>query len=50
LTDVQKEELGRLLELKAIVSKSELTEKDVDELSDKVDDSLAWRFRQSLKK
>lgn len=45
-----KEELGRMLELKTIVSKSKLTEKDVEELSDKVDESLAWRFRQSLGK
>jgi len=45
-----KAELGRLLELKAIVAKSKLTEKDIEELSEKVDESLAWRFRQSLKK
>ncbi|RZN40075.1 MAG: hypothetical protein EFT35_03350 [Methanophagales archaeon ANME-1-THS] len=45
-----KEELGRMRELKAIVAKSKLTEKDIEELSDSVDESLAWRFRQSLKK
>ena len=45
-----REELGRMCELKAIVSKSKLTEKDVKELSAKVDESLARRFRESLKK
>lgn len=45
-----KEELGRMRELKAIVAKSKLTEKDIEELSDSVDESLAWRFRRSLKK
>jgi hypothetical protein len=44
------EELERMRELKAIVSKSRLTEKDVEELSAKVDESLARRFRESLKK
>lgn len=44
-----KQELDRLLELKRIVSKSKLTEKDVVELSNKVNRSLAQRFRQSLK-
>ena len=44
-----KQKLDRLLELKDIVSKSKFTEKDVIELSEKVDESLAQRFRQSLK-
>lgn len=45
-----KEELKRMRELKAIVSKSRLTEGDVEELSAKIDESLARRFRKSLKK
>ena len=44
-----KQELDRLLELKSIVSKSKLTERDIAELSNEVDKSLAQRFRQSLK-
>ena len=44
-----KQKLDRLLELKSIASKSKLTEEDVAELSNKVDKSLAQRFRQSLK-
>ena len=44
-----KQELDRLLELKRIVSKSKLTERDVSELADKVDKSLSQRFGQSLK-
>jgi len=44
-----KQKLDRLLELKSIASKSKLTEEDVAELSEKVDESLAQRFRQSLK-
>ena len=44
-----KQKVERLIELKSIVSKSELTEKDVAELSEKVDKSLAQRFRNSLK-
>jgi hypothetical protein len=43
------EELERMRELKTIVSKSKLTEKDVEELSAEVDESLARRFRKSLK-
>ncbi|MEA2033163.1 MAG: hypothetical protein U9N41_06225 [Euryarchaeota archaeon] len=45
-----KAQLERMLELKAIVAKSEFTEKDVEELSKKVDESLARRFRESLRK
>ena len=45
-----KAQLERMLELKAIVAKSELTEKDVGELSVKVDESLARRFKESLRK
>ncbi|MEW6221795.1 MAG: hypothetical protein AB1476_00530 [Candidatus Hadarchaeota archaeon] len=44
------EELERMRDLKTIVSKSKLTEKDVEELSAKVDESLAQRFKESLKK
>lgn len=44
-----KQKMDRLLELKGIVSKSKFTEKDVLELSEKVDGSLAQRFRHSLK-
>ena len=44
-----KQKLDRLLELKSIASKSKLTEEDVAEFSEKVDESLAHRFRQSLK-
>ena len=44
-----KQKLDRLLELKSIASKSKLTEEDVAELSEKVDESLSQRFRQSLK-
>jgi len=39
-----------MLELKAIVAKSEFTEKDVEELAEKVDESLSRRFKESLKK
>lgn len=45
-----KAQLERMLELKAIVAKSEFTEKDVEELSEKVDESLARRFRESVRK
>ena len=44
-----KQKVERLIELKSIVSKSKLTEEDVAELSEKVDKSLAQRFRNSLK-
>jgi hypothetical protein len=39
-------ELERLRALKKIVSKSRLTEKDVAELSDKVNGALAERYRK----
>lgn len=45
-----RDELSRLSEIKSIISKSKLTEKDVSELSKKVDLALAQRFKQSLKK
>ncbi|ODS38077.1 MAG: hypothetical protein A7316_08510 [Candidatus Altiarchaeales archaeon WOR_SM1_86-2] len=38
------EELARLRKLKQIVSKSKLTKKDVEELSDEVNKSLAERY------
>jgi len=44
-----KHKLDRLLELKALVSKSKLTEEDVAELSEKIDKSLAQRFMKSLR-
>lgn len=44
-----KRELEEVLELKRIISKSKLTEADVKELSDKINESLAERFRESLK-
>lgn len=44
-----KQELDRLLELKRIVSKSKLSEKDALELSKEVNKSLAQRFKQSVK-
>jgi|LGVF01.1.fsa_nt_gb stage III sporulation protein SpoIIIAA len=44
-----KRELEEVHELKRIISKSKLTEDDVKELSDKIDESLAERFRESLK-
>ncbi len=40
-------ELGRMLELREIVSKSEFTEDDVKELSTKIDTSLYERFLKS---
>ena len=49
VTKLVKTELERLARLKKIVSKSELTEKDVEELSKKVDEASAKRFRESLK-
>lgn len=44
-----KQKLDRLLELKSLVSKSKLTEDDVAELSERIDKSLAQRFRNSLR-
>lgn len=44
-----KRELEEVLELKRIISKSKLTEDDVKELSEKINESLAERFRESLK-
>jgi len=41
-----KEEFDRLVHLKKIVSKSELAESDVKELSTKVSQSLAKRYEQ----
>ena len=40
------EELERLRKLKQIVSKSELTEKDVEELSNEVNEALAERYEK----
>jgi hypothetical protein len=44
-----KRELEEVLELKRIISKSKLTENDVKVLSDKINESPAKRFRESLK-
>lgn len=44
------EELKRLVGLKRIVSKSKLTERDVKELSDKINESLADRYGQMFSK
>ena len=44
-----KRELEEILELKRIISKSKLTEDDVKELSDKINESLSKRFLASLK-
>ena len=41
-------EFERIAKLKGIVAKSKLTEKDVKEFSDKVDEALSKRFRESL--
>jgi len=43
-------ELQELRELKLIVSKSQLTEKDVEELTNKVENSLTEKFNKSLGK
>jgi len=40
------EELARLRRLKEIVSKSRLTEKDVEELSNEVNEALAKRYER----
>ena len=48
VTRVVKGEFDRLARLKRIVAKSKLTEKDVEELSDKVEKPLSKRFRQSV--
>jgi hypothetical protein len=44
---LMKEEIERLARVKAIVSKSTLTEKDVNDLSEKVDASLSKKIRQA---
>ena len=44
-----KRELEKIRELKRIIFRSKLTEEDVEELSDKINESLAKRFRESLK-
>ncbi|MCK4398820.1 MAG: hypothetical protein KAV25_07490 [Methanophagales archaeon] len=45
-----KRELEEILELKRIIFKSKLTEEDVEELSDKINESLAKRFIWSSEK
>ncbi|MBS3088945.1 hypothetical protein J4402_04185 [Candidatus Pacearchaeota archaeon] len=42
-------ELQERARLRSIVSKSQLTEEDVKELSDKIDKALSKRFLQSIK-
>ena len=44
-----KDELDRRSKLRSIISKSKLTEKDAKELSDRIDNSLSKKFRESLK-
>jgi len=39
-------ELDRLKKLKAIVSRSKLSDEDVDDLSSKINESLAERYRK----
>ncbi len=41
-----KEEFGRLVHLKKIVSKSELAESDVKDISTKISQSLAKKYEQ----
>lgn len=45
-----KRELEEILELKRIISKSKMSEEDVEELSDKINESLAKRFIESIKR
>lgn len=44
-----KRELQERARLRSIVSKSKLSERDVRELSDKIDKSISERFKQSLR-
>jgi len=44
-----KRELQERARLRSIVSKSQLSEQDVKELSDKIDKSLSKRFLHSIK-
>lgn len=44
-----KKELEERVRLRSIISKSKLTEKDVEELSEKIDNSLSKKFRESIK-
>lgn len=43
-----KRELEKILELKRIISKSKLTEEDARKISEKIDESLSKRFKESL--
>ena len=49
LTRIVGERFEKLARLKQIVSKSQLSEEDVQELSDKVDKALSKRFMQSIR-
>jgi hypothetical protein len=49
LTKIFEERFKRLARLKKITSKSQLTEKDVNELSEKIDKNLSKRFIKSIK-
>lgn len=49
LSRIIEERFEKLARLKQIVSKSQLSEKDVQELSDKVNISLSKKFMQSIK-
>jgi hypothetical protein len=44
-----KQKVQNSIELRSIISKSEFTNDDVKELSEKIDISLSNRFEQSLK-
>ena len=44
-----KRELEERARLRSIVSRSKLTEKDVEELSSRIDKSLSKKFRESVK-
>ena len=44
-----KKELSEIIQIKKIVLKSQLTEKDVEELSDEINESLSERYLSLLK-
>lgn len=44
ITKLVKEKLGRLVRLKKIVSKSQLSEKSAQEISDQINESLSKRY------
>ncbi len=50
IRNLLKKELLEISKLRSIVSRSKLTEEDVQELSERVEKSLSEKFKQSLKK